>query len=247
MAKNLIKLTESELEGLVKKIMLEENRTPSKKLKSSKSLNEGKQFLKKFHNKKKSLVREGYSKKEINEQLNDFLNFNDDTTMGDIALSSGKQFMVSWILSQLNVSGELNRILSIALSKADPSDYHKLFDPVDNCEFVSDLLFETFLDYLAFKLIGSVGSKLSGKSGMVGSTVGGVFGGSASADMFSMVSAQAVSRMLKNNDFKRNLQKMFEKALCDALSGRGGESELSTELDSSEVPDSLVTRIKQKL
>lgn len=240
MAKNTIKLTESQLEDLVKKIMLEEKSVSSKKVKSSKSLNEGREFLRKFHNKKKSLIKEGYSKEEINEQLGDFLGMSDDSPMSDIGLGSAKQWMISWVLSQLNLSGELNQILSIALSKAKPKDYTKLFDPVDNCDFLADLVFDTFLQYMVQKLIVSVGAKSSmGKSMGVSSF--------ASSDFFSLVAGNALMRLVKNNQFKSDLQKIFKRSLCEALGGVSGESELGSELEQSEMSPSLVKNIKSNL
>ena len=240
MAKNIIKLTESELEGLVKKIMLEENRTPSKKLKSSKSLNEGRELLRKFHNKKKSLVREGYSKKEINEQLGDFLGMTDDSPISDIGMGSAKQWMISWVLGQLNVSGELNKILSIALSKAKPKDYVKLFDPVDNCDFLADLVFDTFLQYMIQKLVVSIGARATSGSGPGVSSF-------ASSDLFSLVAGNALMRLVKNNEFKVDLQKIFKRTLCEALGGRSSEAELSSELERSEMSPSLIKNIKSNL
>ena len=241
MKKNVIKLTESELEGLVKKIMSEEKKTPTiKKHTSTKSLNEGKELILRFQKEKKRLVKEGYTKREITEQLGDFLSFSDDSPLNQIGFGSAKQWMISWILGQLNVSGELNKLLSIALSKAHPKDYSKIFDPVDNCDFIADLLFDTFSQYMLQKMIMSVGAKASG--GQTSS-----IGGFASSDLFSLVAGNAIMGLTKNSEFKKSLQKVFEKALCQALRGEGGEAELSTELESSEIPDVLVRDIKRKL
>lgn len=240
MAKNIIKLTESELEGLVKKIISEEKRIPSKKVESSKSLNEGKEFLRKFHNKKKSLIKEGYSKEKINEELGDFLGMSDDSPMADIGLGSAKQWMISWVLSQLNVSGELNKILSIALSKAKPKDYVKLFDPVDNCDFLADLVFDTFLQYMIQKLVLSVGAKATS-----GSATG--ISSFASSDIFSLVAGNALMRLVKNNEFKSDLQKIFKRTICEALGGRSGEAELGSELEQSGIPYDLAKNIKSNL
>lgn len=236
MAKNLVKLTESQLEELVKKIMLEEKKTSSNKVKSSKSLNEGKELLRKFHNKKKQLVKEGYSKKQINEDLDDFLGMSSDSPTSDIFFGSAKQWIVNWILGQLNVSGELKNILSIGLSKIEPSDYVKLFDPVDNCEFIGDLMFDTFLQYAIQRIVSSIGTK---------STTGGMAGGFASSDLFSIVAGNSVMRMVKNIQFKKELQKTFRKAICDALSG--DEYELSSDLEDTEFSDEFIRNVKTNL
>ena len=248
MKKNVIKLTESQLDELVKMIMNEEKGKLNKK--PSKSLNEGKEFILKFQKEKRRLVKEGYSKEEINEQMSDFLGFGksagfddsdkENSMMGDIGYGSVKQWMISWILDQLNVSGELNKVLSIALSKANPKDYAKLFDPVDNCEFVADLTFDTFLQYMLEKLISTLGGKVSGgKSGGLG--------GFASSDLLSMVAGNAIMSLTKNVEFKKTLQKTFQKALCQALRGEGGEAELSSELEDSEIPDVVAKDIKSRL
>jgi hypothetical protein len=252
MSKNVIKLTESELEGLVKKIISEEkkvNGNEKQKL-SSKRMSEGKEFIRKFHKRKNMLIKEGYSKSEINEQLEDFLGFGsnslssgqekDSSFLGDIGMSSAKQWITGWILSQLGVTGELNQILSIALSNADPKDYKKLFDPVDNCDFLADLLFETFLNYLLRKVSVSFGSNISkGSSGAVS--------GVLSSDLLSIVTAKSMMSLFDNFQFKKDLKKIFAKSVCEALGGRTGEMELSSDLDRSEFPDQFVRKVKKDL
>jgi hypothetical protein len=244
----VIKLTESELEGLVKKIISEEKNVTKvgKQKLSPKRLSEGKEFLKKFHKRKNMLIKEGYSKREINEQLGDFLGFDGLSFEGDDAASgtafgSAKQWMISWILGQMNISGELNRILSIALSNADPKDYSKILDPVDNCDFIADLLFETFLQYTIQKLVTTIGGKVSSNSQMSG------IKGFMSSDLFSIVAANAIMNLTKNAEFKRNLKQVFQKTLCQSLRGDGGETELSSDLETSDIPTPMISSIRKGL
>ena len=157
----IIKLTESQLELVINQI-LNEN-------KKSDVLTESKEMIKKFQQVKKQKLKEGFTRKEINEGFMDWVkslyssedgqNSTEETKEDGeegfgvkTFVDTGKQWIIGWILEQMGVKGELNRIMKIALSNIEPSDYPKLFDPVDNCKWLSDVMFEGLLEYIVQKL-----------------------------------------------------------------------------------------------
>ena len=247
MTKKVIKLTESQLEKIVQS-MVNEERKMLTSTNNPKRLNEAKKFIKGFHSFKKQKLSEGYSREEINEGWFDWVTDwfgNDDEektedgeessedggTIKSTAIDTGKEWVIGWILSQMGVTGELNRIFKIGLSTIEPSDYPKLLDPADNCKWLSDTLFESTLQYIVQKIAEGFGKSGGGESG----------------SLFGTSIAKAFKNLTDNTEFKDDMKKYIGSAVCKALGGESGEFELTRELSNSGLDPRLVKGIQKKL
>ena len=247
MAKKVIKLTESQLEKIVQSIV-NEKRKMLTSTNNPKKLNEAKKFIKGFHSFKKQKLSEGYSREEINEGwfdwVTDWFGGNDEEKMEDgeessedggtiksTTIDTGKEWIIGWILSQMGVTGELNRIFKIGLSTIEPSDYPKLLDPADNCKWLSDTLFESTLQYIVQKIAEGFGKSGGGESG----------------SLFGTSIAKAFKNLTDNTEFKDDMKKYIGSAVCKALGGESGEFELTRELSNSGLDPRLVKGIQKKL
>jgi hypothetical protein len=245
------KLVETKLRNTIKKVVLKESKVITN---DSKLITEGKKIIVNFHKIKKRKLKEGYSKQEINEDFTDWLKSlftsddeetpsNDNNSMvddsedgeksGDMKktlVDTASQWMIGYILEQLGVTGELNRILKIALSDIDITDYPKLLDPVDNCKWLSDVLFDGIMEYIVQVASESMlGLKNSG--------------GSIVSTSFS----KAFANLTSNSQFKTDMKRYVSMAICDALGGQSGEFELSSELGRSDLDPEMVSGIREKL
>lgn len=247
MTKKVIKLTESQLEKIVQS-MVNEERKMLTSTNNPKRLNEAKKFIKGFHSFKKQKLSEGYSREEINEGWFDWVTDwfgNDDEektedgeessedggTIKSTTIDTGKEWVIGWILSQMGVTGELNRIFKIGLSTIEPSDYPKLLDPADNCKWLSDTLFESTLQYIVQKIAEGFGKSGGGESG----------------SLFGTSIAKAFKNLTDNTEFKDDMKKYIGSAVCKALGGESGEFELTRELSNSGLDPRLVKGIQKKL
>jgi len=244
-------LVETKLRNTIKKVVLKESKVITN---DSKLITEGKKIIVNFHKIKKRKLKEGYSKQEINEDFTDWLKSlftsddeetpsNDNNSMvddsedgeksGDMKktlVDTASQWMIGYILEQLGVTGELNRILKIALSDIDITDYPKLLDPVDNCKWLSDVLFDGIMEYIVQVASESMlGLKNSG--------------GSIVSTSFS----KAFANLTSNSQFKTDMKRYVSMAICDALGGQSGEFELSSELGRSDLDPEMVSGIREKL
>lgn len=244
------RLVETKLRNTIKKVVLKESKVLTN---DSKLITEGKKIIVNFHKIKKRKLKEGYSKQEINEDFTDWLKSlftsdDEDETSNDIDVDSesedgeksstmkktfvdsAAQWMIGFILEQLGVTGELNRILKIALSDIDITDYPKLLDPVDNCKWLSDVLFDGIMEYIVQVASESMlGLKNSG--------------GSIVSTSFS----KAFANLTSNSQFKTDMKRYVSMAICDALGGQSGEFELSNELRRSDLDPEMVSGIREKL
>lgn len=247
MAKKVIKLTESQLEKIVQSIVNEERKMLTSS-NNSKRITEAKEFIKGFHSFKKQKLSEGYSREEINEGWLDWVadwfggngeektedgeeSSEDGSTIKSTTIDTGKEWIIGWILSQMGVTGELNRIFKIGLSTIEPSDYPKLLDPADNCKWLSDTLFESTLQYIVQKIAEGFGKSGGGESG----------------SLFGTSIAKAFKNLTDNTEFKDDMKKYIGSAVCKALGGESGEFELSRELSHSGLDPRLVKGIQKKL
>jgi hypothetical protein len=245
------RLVETKLRNTIKKVVLKESKLITN---DSELITEGKKIIVNFHKIKKRKLKEGYSKREINEDFTDWLKSlftsddEDETsnnvdnvdsesedgeksgTMKKTFVDSAAQWMIGFILEQLGVTGELNRILKIALSDIDIEDYPKLLDPVDNCKWLSDVLFDGIMEYIVQVASESMlGLKNSG--------------GSIVSTSFS----KAFANLTSNSQFKTDMKRYVSMAICDALGGQSGEFELSSELGRSDLDPEMVSGIREKL
>lgn len=245
------RLVDTKLRNTIKKVVLKESKVLTN---DSKLITEGKKIIVNFHKIKKRKLKEGYSKREINEDFTDWLKslFTSDdkdetsndidadvdsesedgeesSTMKKTFVDSAAQWMIGFILEQLGVTGELNRILKIALSDIDIEDYPKLLDPVDNCKWLSDVLFDGIMEYIV-----QVASE---------SMLGLKNSGSIVSTSFS----KAFANLTSNSQFKTDMKRYVSMAICDALGGQSGEFELSSELGRSDLDPEMVSGIKEKL
>jgi hypothetical protein len=235
----IIKLTESQLELVINQI-LNEN-------KKSDVLTESKEMIKKFQQVKKQKLKEGFTRKEINEGFMDWVkslyssedgqNSTEETKEDGeegfgvkTFVDTGKQWIIGWILEQMGVKGELNRIMKIALSNIEPSDYPKLFDPVDNCKWLSDVMFEGLLEYIVQKLTESFIDRKE-----------------SSGSLFSSAISKSFKNLTDNIEFKTDMKRYLSSAICNALGGQSGEFELASELGHSGFDPKIVKGIKKKL
>lgn len=249
MTKKVIKLTETQLEKIVQSIVNEERKMLTS-TNNPKKLNEAKKFIKGFHSFKKQKLSEGYSREEINEGWFDWVTDwfgNDDeeskngedkeksseesSTSKEAIIDTGKEWVIGWILNQMGVTGELNRIFKIGLSTIDLSDYPKLLDPADNCKWLSDTLFESTLQYIVQKIAEGFGKTGGGESG----------------SLFGTSIAKAFKNLTDNTEFKSDMKKYIGSAVCKALGGDSGEFEMSRELTQSGLDPRLVKGIKKNL
>jgi len=235
--KQKIKITESQLKTILMEI--EKNKSNNDLLKESK------EFINFVRETKKQKLNEGLDVDVINEQLGDWLSsfFTDDeeekeTKKDDEEESSftqktiidtGKQWMIGWILEQMGVTGELNRIMKIALSEIDTVDLPKLFDPTDNCQWLSDVLFEGLLEYIVQKLIE------------------GLMKGSESSSLFSTAISKSFKNLTDNLDFKRDMKHYVGMAVCQALGGKSEKMELSRDIEKSNLNPKFKKGVKSKL
>jgi hypothetical protein len=244
------KLVETKLRNTIKKVVLKESKLITN---DSKLITEGKKIIVNFHKIKKRKLKEGYSKQEINEDFTDWLKSlftsdDEDETSNDIDVDSesedgeksdtmkktfvdsAAQWMIGFILEQLGVTGELNRILKIALSDIDIEDYPKLLDPVDNCKWLSDVLFDGIMEYI----IQVASESMLGLKNSGGSIVSTSF-------------SKAFANLTSNSQFKTDMKRYVSMAICDALGGQSGEFELSNELRRSDLDPEMVSGIREKL
>lgn len=180
-------------------------------------------------------LKGGYHKENLNEQVSSWISslFSDDKeelekasseygsdAIKDDVYSTVKQAFIGKVIETLGVSPDLAKFLRVPLSKIDPADYWKFLMRGKYCVWISDIVFESLLEYMVQKISDSF------------LNTGGIL---------SIGMSKGFNTLTKNTSVRKELKNFVTESLCNYFDNPEEAAKFKTSVE-----DVVKKKVKRK-